>query len=293
MRKRHKRIAVTLLELLVVIAIIALLVGMLLPAVQNVRAAAARARCQNNLKQIGLAFHQYHLSYGAFPPGVTDKAAYPWVSWRVFLLPSLEQTGLWQQIEADFQRQRQWWLNPRHPAEAQVPAVFRCPSESVGTLVVQPENASIGFSPYLGVSGVVSGDRAGLLYFNSRVRFIDVVDGTSSTLLVGERPPSQDARFGWWYAGTGQVLDGSMDMFLGTRDIRTTWRSPTCGAGPYAFSAGTDKNPCDMFHFWSKHPGGANFLFADASVHLLRYSANSMLNGLATRAGGEVVSLPD
>src|SRR5262245_7878004 len=110
--KASRRPAVTLLELLVVIAIIALLFGMVLPAVQNVRAAAARARCQDNLKQIGLAAHQYHLSYDAFPPGVTDKRAFPWVSWRVFLLPLLEQTGLWQQIEADFARQRQWWLNP-------------------------------------------------------------------------------------------------------------------------------------------------------------------------------------
>lgn len=288
-----RRAAVTLLELLVVIAIVALLVGMLLPAVQNVRAAAARSRCQNNLKQIGLAFHQYHSNYEAFPAGVTDKRAYPWVSWRVFLLPLLEQAALWQQIEADFLRQRQWWLNPRHPAEAETPALFRCPSESVGTLLVQPENASIGFSPYLGVSGVSSGDRAGLLYFNSRVRFGDVVDGTSTTLFVGERPPSQDTRFGWWYAGTGQKLDGSMDMFMGVLDLRTTFRSPMCPPGPYAFSAGSDKNPCDMFHFWSKHPGGANFLLVDGSVHLLRYAADAVLPDLATRAGGETASVPD
>jgi prepilin-type N-terminal cleavage/methylation domain-containing protein/prepilin-type processing-associated H-X9-DG protein len=288
-----RRSAVSLIELLVVIAIIAVLVGIVLPAVQSVRAAAARTRCQNNLKQIGLAFHQYHQSHAAFPPGVTDKPQYPYVNWRVFLLPFLEQTALWEQIEADFLRQRQWWLNPRHPAESQTPAVFRCPSESRERLLVQPENAWIGFSTYLGVSGVATGDRTGLLYFNSRVRFEDVGDGTSSTLFVGERPPSQDARFGWWYAGTGQDLKGSMDMFLGVRDWRTTFRSPMCQSGPYAFGAGSDKNPCDMFHFWSKHIVGANFLFADGSVHLLRYTAESVLPGLATRAGGEIVSVPE
>ena len=158
---------------------------------------------------------------------------------------------------------------------------------------MQPENASIGFSSYLGVSGVVTGDRAGLLYYNSRIGIDDIADGASTTLLVGERPPSQDARFGWWYAGTGQDMKGSMDMFLGVRDYRTTWRSPTCGNGPYAFGPGTDKNPCDMFHFWSKHAGGGNFLFADNSVKLLRYTADAVLPALATRGGKESASVPD
>ena len=118
-----------------------------------------------------------------------------------------------------------------------------------------------------------------------------VTDGTSSTLLLGERPPSADFQFGWWYAGVGQKLSGSGDLILGVREqnLQPIVSGSKCGPGAYPFRASRLDDPCGMFHFWSPHPGGANFAFCDGSVHFLRYSANDIMPALATRAGGEAV----
>ena len=125
----------------------------------------------------------------------------------------------------------------------------------------------------------------------SAVRFGDVTDGLSQTVMAGERPPSPDNHFGWWYAGQGQSFDASADFLLGVRDGNRTFRAPTCKAGPYSFGPGKSDDMCDTFHFWSLHSGGANFAFCDGSVRFLRYDADAILPALATRAGGEVVAL--
>jgi prepilin-type processing-associated H-X9-DG protein len=133
-----------------------------------------------------------------------------------------------------------------------------------------------------------------VLFLDSHVRLADITDGTSCTLMAGERPPSADCWYGWWYAGYGQAGTGSADMLLGARErnLGGPYVS-SCPPGPYRFQAGRVENQCDLFHFWSLHPGGAHFLFADGSVRFLAYSAADILPALATRAGGEAVSLPD
>jgi hypothetical protein len=119
----------------------------------------------------------------------------------------------------------------------------------------------------------------------------DVVDGSSNTLLLGERPPSPDFRYGWWYAGVGQRLTGSADIILGVREQNIMLISNgSCPPGAYTFAQGTIDEPCDMFHYWSLHPGGANFLVCDASVRFLPYTADPLMPALATRAGGEAVT---
>jgi prepilin-type processing-associated H-X9-DG protein len=114
----------------------------------------------------------------------------------------------------------------------------------------------------------------------------------SNTVAVGERPPSKDNYFGWWYAGIGQELDGSLDAYMTVRETKRTFRRPTCSPKPYHFQPGQEDDLCSDFHFWSKHSGGANFLLADGSVRFLPYSADSILPALATRSGGEEVVLP-
>ncbi len=154
----------------------------------------------------------------------------------------------------------------------------------------------VAFTSYLGISGQNQGSKDGMLFQNSRTRLEDATDGTSNTLLVGERPPSADFQFGWWYAGVGFHFSGAGDTILGVRETNLPPIVPgaqKCPPGAYPFMPGSFSNECDMFHFWSPHPGGANFLFADGSVRLLSYSANAILPALASRAGGEVVTVPD
>jgi len=288
------RPALTLTELLVIIAIIVVLIGLLLPAIQKVRAAAARTDCTNNLKQIGLAFHHYHDAQGVLPTGCSYRGGvdpYPHMSWCTRLLPFLEQEVLWKEAQHAFALEPSFLKNPPHTLLTFVLPIFTCPSD---TRTRDQHPGSPALTSFLGVEGFDQSTRDGILYLDSRVHLADVRDGTSNTLLVGERPPSAKKNFGWWYAGWGQAQDGSGDMVLGVRErnVFASWLGADCPAGPYQFGPGRLDNQCDLFHFWSLHPGGAHFLYADGSVHFLSYSADAILPALSTRAGGEVVDVP-
>lgn len=151
-----------------------------------------------------------------------------------------------------------------------------------------------GLTSYLGVSGLNSVHPTGLLFLDSSVQLQDVRDGTSNTLLIGERPPSGDFRFGWWHAGKGQRHDGEGDSVLGVRTFsRVDYYGTKCTLDPYHFAPGLITNPCSFLHFWSLHSGGAHFVLADGSVRFLAYSVDPILPALASRAGGESASLPD
>jgi prepilin-type processing-associated H-X9-DG protein len=169
--------------------------------------------------------------------------------------------------------------------------LYVCPSDS-RTLTTQISHGyRVAFTCYLGCMGLNLHSRDGVLYDDSRVRLADVLDGSSQTIAAGERPPSADFWYGWWYAGHGQDTTGSADMVLGVRERRAVFIRG-CPRGPYSFQPGRVSSPCDQFHFWSLHYGGGNFLFTDGSVRFLSYAADSVLPALSTRAGGEVVELP-
>ena len=294
-----RRPALTLVELLVVIAIIAVLIGLLLPAVQRVRDSANRTRCVNNLHQIGLALHNYHDVHQSFPPGVSYRDGtdpYPFMSWNARLLPFVEQGALWKLTMQAFAEDKRFLDNPPHVGFATVMNIYACPADP-RTLEVGLARGALraAFTAYLGVSGSNQFRKDGILYLNSQISLADVADGSSNTLMVGERPPSADLWLGWWYAGYGQSQDGSDDMVLSVRErCLNSFSGPGCAVGPYTFGPGRTDNQCDAFHFWSLHlGGGANFLHADGSVHFLPYSAAPIMPALASRAGGETVSLPD
>jgi prepilin-type N-terminal cleavage/methylation domain-containing protein/prepilin-type processing-associated H-X9-DG protein len=298
---RHRRrpvvVGFTLVELLVVIAIIAILIGLLLSAVQRVRESANQTRCMNNLRQIGLALHGYHTAQSCFPPGVgfqNGKDPFPFLAWSGRILPFLEQEGLWARTEQAFQQDRFFRNDPPHVGLATVLQVYVCPSDpATHTLADFGNGIRVALTDYLGVEGTNQFREDGILYLDSQVRFADVTDGTSNTLLVGERPPSPDRVFGWWYGGWGQSQDGSADTLLGARELNVYPELASCPRGPYAFSPGNLRNPCDIFHFWSLHRGGGvNFLFADGSVRFITYAANPIMPALATRGGGESVDVP-
>ena len=298
--------AFTLIELLVVMAIISILMGLTLSAVQRVREAAARVSCQNNVKQIGLALHLHHDVRHALPPGhrsPTHPDRMRYSGWPTSCLPFLDQPALAGQAGASY-RAGADPFSPPHTGLATVVRILTCPTDGrIGDPQVAPrDRITVAFTSYLGVAGRDSvSERGGMLFQDSATRLLDATDGTSNTLLVGERPPSHDFQFGWWYAGTGQrspttgQFTGSADLVLGVREPNLQpVTAGSCGPGNYPFVPARGFNdPCGMFHFWSPHPGGANFLFADGSVRFLSYGADSVMPALATRAGGEAVTLPD
>lgn len=295
MATTYRRDGFTLVELLIAVGAATALTGLVLSAVQKVRSAAARAECANNLRQIGLALHHHHDVNRHFPPAIlrARNDDYPYMTWLTRVLPYLEQGALWDEARAEYARDPLFWHAPRHaPASRPVP-VFICPADGRGQAVARG-GFLVAFTHYLGVSGARQVPDDGILIPGAFVRLADVTDGTSHTIAVGERPPSPDGRWGWWYAGVGQELTGSADMVLSAITYRVTSRTPTCPRGPYRFGPGSAENICDIFHFWSRHPGGANFLMADGAVKFVGYTVEpDLLPALATRNGGETVTTPD
>jgi prepilin-type N-terminal cleavage/methylation domain-containing protein/prepilin-type processing-associated H-X9-DG protein len=294
MTRTPNRDGFTVIELLVVIGIIGIVIALLLPAVQKVREAAARLQCQNNLKQIGLGLQQYHDNYQHLPPGHTlQYDGYYELGWETRLLPYVEQGPLWAQAVQAFQQNRSPFFDPPHVGLATVMHLFNCPMDGRASTLPSPDGYHVALTSYFGNEGLNLYSQDGVLFQDSTVRMTDVADGTSSTLMVGERPASSDLILGWWYAGAGQGDTGSCDMILGAREFNR--RGPSyenCPSGPYHFGPDRVMNPCAQYHFWSLHDGGANFLYVDGSVHFLPYSADAVLPALATRNGGEVVDLP-
>jgi prepilin-type N-terminal cleavage/methylation domain-containing protein/prepilin-type processing-associated H-X9-DG protein len=297
----HNRWAFTLIEILVTLAIIAVLIGLLLPAVQRVREAASRSKCQNNLKQIGLALHQYHDANRAFPIGHSVERPgepYPLMGWTTRILPYIEQDALWRQAQTDYARQADPFHSTAHVGFGTPVRLYSCPSDGRAELAQDThDNLRAALTNYVGVIGANSGLADGALIGGRAISLAEITDGASATLLVGERPPTPDFWWGWWYAGGSTTSAGAADdMLLGAHDLklgsdgRWDW---FCPGGPYEFVPGSISDQCDAFHFWSLHPGGAHFVFCDGSVHFLSYAANAILPALATRAGGEAVAVPD
>jgi prepilin-type N-terminal cleavage/methylation domain-containing protein/prepilin-type processing-associated H-X9-DG protein len=304
---RHsKQRGFTLIELLVVIAIMAVLIGLLLPAVQKVRAAAARIQCQNNLKQLGLALHEFHDSRGKFPPGqVQGGCPEAGIFWRVnhgwgpFILPFIEQQQLANQYRWDLKMSDP--LN--QPVVSRPLKTFQCPSTESNRFMTFGPFASYGgkaacgdytatwfVHPLLAQLGLIgpTADYRGVLVPYQMTRLTEVTDGTSNTILLTEdagRPKAwQMGR-----AGADQTINGGpWAAFEGGITVAGSTPDGASRPGPCAINCTNDHE------VYSFHTGGANALFADGSVHFLLACMNvRTLAGLITRAGGEVVCPDD
>lgn len=292
-----RRSAITLLELLVVTSIIGVLASLGMAAIQRARMAAITLSCRHQLRQCSLAMHQYHDSLNAFPPGhrsLLNRDGMPFTGWTLELLPWLDQQALSNQARMAFRRVRLPFATPPHTLDTPV-TVFSCPADSrtLEAGISKRTFKRVAFTSYLGVSGIISTTKNGVLYQDSRTRISEIMDGSSFTLLLGERPPSADLQFGWWYAGIGQRLTGSGDLILGVEEpnlLPVVAGSP-CGPGTYYFKPSFFQDPCGLFHFWSPHGDGGSFAFADGSVRWISYSARSQLKALASRSGGEETPL--
>jgi len=295
------RRAFTLIELLVVIAIIAVLIGLLLPAVQKVREAAARLKCQNNLKQIGLAMHNYHGRHNNFPDGYTSGAPSldaegtgPGWGWAAHLLPDLEQANVASTINFN--------LDIANPANAaarvRVLPVFLCPSDNPTkpTFTVSTEAGSalcdVAFANYVGVGGTFEvtafpDTGNGALYRNSRVKVGSITDGTSNTLMVGERTFKKSPQTTWVGAVTGSANPPTNPGF--------DFEGPPTLCLTNTGEAGDDRVPNNSLEHVedtnSNHTQGVNFLLCDGSVRQIQNSIKpATWEALGTRAGGEVMN---
>ena len=335
----------TLIELLVVISIIAVLIALLLPAVQAAREAARRAQCVNNLKQIGLALHNYESAQNVFPPGYvssynkTDYSACDddseggtsvdygsgW-AWASMILPQMEQGPIFNGINFSLSVA----FKANDTCSLAVLNAHLCPSDSgpatIPVFADPPDPAQPGsFSAsqivdtvsrgnYVGMWGLGElcaqsggndvqnnnntgdpvGAHNGMFYRNSRTSIAEVVDGTSNTIAVGER--SHNLSYVTWTArsingwlGVTRGVEGGTDKFNPSPE--ECWVQVL---GPAGLEDGTrtiNQPTAHVEDYWSRHPGGANFLFADGSVHFLKDSINpAAWRALATRNLGEVVS---
>jgi prepilin-type N-terminal cleavage/methylation domain-containing protein/prepilin-type processing-associated H-X9-DG protein len=295
---RRSRCGFTLIELLVVIAIIAVLIGLLVPAVQKVRETAARIQCQNNLHQIGLACHDYHGTRQSFPPGYYATAVYPdtypgW-GWGAFLLPYLEQDNVYKQI--DFSAPVQ------SSAVAQVMLkAFVCPVDTPPTMPFQLTDAALAPvclaapSSYAATVGPDADEAdaaigSGIFYRNSHTTFADITDGTSQTVMIGDRAWSQ-VQGTWAGAPSGAIARAGP---------RNPWPNATASAAVLVLvhnnwiNIRTDSDG-GLDDFSSYHTGGVNLLFADGSVHFVHDitgdgPTHRAFWAMGTRAGGEVIT---
>lgn len=287
-----QRKGITLVEVLIVVGVISLLIGLLMPAVQSVRAAASRTQCSNNLRQIALGLHQYHDAEGSLPPATdhTLTARFRYMNWHARILPYIEQDALWQDAIRATGIDPNMGHNPPHLNQTRPVKLFYCPSDPRGGMA-KDGSEPIAITDYLGCSGLNIVSRDGVLFQNSQVRLVDVTDGTSNTLLVGERPPPE-LRTPNWYANSGIFGSGSLASHVGVREIHDDPAVDYVCPQPAHFGPATPKSPCGYVHFWSFHPNGANFVFCDGSVHFLTYAADPLLPALATRAGGDIAEIP-
>ena len=299
-----RRRGFTLIELLVVIAIIAVLIALLLPAVQQAREAARRTQCKNNLKQIGLALHNYHDLFKTFPPGyisvdettgqMTPVDGGSGAGWALLILPQVDQAPLYNRFN----------LNLRITDPVNAPLIktvmpaFVCPSDSAPspTWMLHEEGnptnvlAELATANYVATFGTVSLDDCenppgtapvsaqgqcvgnGSIYHNSRVKMRDFMDGTSNTVFVGERRTREEND--WWSTWAGMVAGGEEagQRVLGCLDHRPN-------------------HPATHFDdYGSLHVGGTQFLMADGHVRFMSENIDTALyQALGTIRGGEIV----
>jgi len=295
---QFKRHGFTLVELLVVIAIIGVLVALLLPAVQAAREAARRSSCGNNIKQIGLAMHNYHDINLKFPPGRMgcDGACSPTngsgQSGLVCILPFIEQENLHNQFQSEVDNLPAGSV-PGSISEAVVSQVidtYKCPSN------VQPDTFNTGgkdwglssyalcaghHGPSAGIGGNTKWNNSGFFLYRDALNMRDGTDGTSNIILIGEVLEGEKAGHTNRWASAGRHVDS----------LRTT-DNPVNTGYQQGVTFSNYGNPCNGA-FASLHPGGAQFAYADASTHFISETINlGLYRNLGRRNSGAVKDTP-
>jgi prepilin-type N-terminal cleavage/methylation domain-containing protein/prepilin-type processing-associated H-X9-DG protein len=282
----YRRRGFTLIELLVVIAIIAVLIGLLLPAIQKVRESSSRLSCANNQKQLGIALNNYHNSNSRFPANTSIPAS-----------NSYGYIGGWAYDTAPFFEQTNAQNNPRA-----ILSILECPSAS------RPKDQADygiewGLIFYVALQKNTWGDSSAHCVLagdgNLSLSISQISDGTSNTIMVGERAPDPTGYWGWWdYPSDGDTYGAVVATTLfyssGTNPAGASYECPS----PSVPGPGRDADACAFNSLWSNHIGGCNYLFVDGHVLFIPYSSTStrlpgsnetLVEALVTPNGGEVL----
>jgi len=288
-----RRSAFTLIELIMVVSIIAVLIALLLPAIQSAREAARRTQCTNNLMQLGLALGNYASTHNVLPPGVVDEKG-PIVNlpkgyhfgWIVQILPFIEQNNVYRRF--DF----------RH-------GVYHPSNMTAGTAVIStflcPSDARRGPTNYAGchhdVDAPIDADNRGVLYLNSRIGYDDITDGLACTILLGE-VLGGGPNLGWasgtraTLRNTGHRLNEPDSLFPAMRGNR--FNSVESRPQPEEVQLLVDDGLLPVGYtggFSSRHTHGANFLFCNGAVRYVTASVNpTVYQHLGNRSDGEIIS---
>lgn len=307
---RPKRNGFTLIELLVVIAIIAILIALLLPAVQQAREAARRSSCKNNLKNIGLALHNYAETHGVFPYGFDQREAL----WSAMIYPQLEQNNIYNTLIFQESGPGNWDADgsPNEAACGTVIPVYVCPSMAMenqrdnngipgraavsyracaGSNIWSDDASTIPASAPAGARSLEEINLNGMFFGCSSVRFADVTDGMSNTVLIGESYTDTYVKDGqqmdYWHTGSPQTGGWNPGSTGGTE-----YSEGLGSTGPKINSRldpSVDGVSMEM-SFGSYHVGGAHFALGDASVRFISENiSQTIYNGLGSRNGGEVL----
>ncbi|MBX3411846.1 MAG: DUF1559 domain-containing protein [Pirellulales bacterium] len=268
--------AFTLVELLVSVAMIGIMIGLLLPAVQAAREAGRQAKCRSNLRQLGIALHSYHDSFGYFPTGCTERGRKQ-LAWSVFILPYIEQENVWRLIDVN----RPYTSAANREATTRIIPTYLCPStarleyDRVGYTTGDRNNNGrqdpgefMGVTDYGGIYGAampgITTLGNGVMLYDKAIKIVDICDGTSQTVVVAENTGRGWAHDGEWANGEN-IFD--------------------------QYGRINDPDNRDLNEMWSDHPGGVQTLFCDGSVHFLRDEMDlKTLEAICTRNGRDVLT---
>jgi len=319
---KRKSSGFTLVELLVVIAIIGILVGLLLPAVQAAREAARRMQCSNNMKQLGLAIHNYENTFKILPLGVQQTSlaiefGFPRLTWGISVYPYIEQTTIYNQFAFSRGLHDSMYLHPLNSPgmtslTAQVIPTMNCPSDGQGSAVyahpgIQPHVTSKGnYGVFFGnvnkgATRTLPTTHLPAAFGYRRVKFGDITDGTSNSLAMGEQlrgansDPAQTMRGSYWYDFPGGAW---IFTFVGPNSpVPDSLRASSC---PVAERQPAVNQPCvpvngnaETVASRSRHVGGVNVNMCDGSVHFISNSIGlDTWRALGSIGSGEVAAIP-